>query len=87
MAKWKRTCKDFEAVRKMIYEGDVAGIMENLRKICIKLALTDDDFSYDFSSLAEDIEMETEDATEETADYYLSEFYDLCDVAKVWLGF
>ena len=41
------------------------------------------------SEIHEEVELMDEDdyeSCEETVNYYLSEMYDLCDVAKVWLG-
>lgn len=91
MARWKRTCKEFEEVRKMIYNEDIGGIMRALIKICAKYALTEDDYAYEFQSLAEDMDIaydngEDPDFDTDDCDYYLSEFYDLCDAAGIWLN-
>ena len=98
MAKWTKSCKEFKTVRDMIDrwdEDDVNGkaILEELIKICKELAeekWDDDYWSEEFEDFATKIEedidiIETDD--EDEIDYYLSEFYDLCDAARVWLDF
>ncbi len=92
MAMWKRTCKEFGEVRKMIYNEDIGGIMRALIKICAKYALIEDDYAYEFQSLTEDMDIaydngEDPDFDTDDCDYYLSEFYDLCDAAGIWLEF
>ena len=91
MAKWNKTCKEFKDVREQIYAEDSVGIMKSLLNICRKYAKDDDEWAYDFEILADEIEEmgieECEECDEETADWYLSEFYDLCDAARVWLDF
>ena len=92
MAKWERTCREFTKVRELIKEVDTVGIMEALLKICRKYSADEDyDFAFDFDCLADDIEMELEDKEnimedKDIVDYYLSEFYDLCDAARIWLA-
>lgn len=92
MAKWVKTCKEFSDVRKLIKKADSVGIMKSLLNICRKYSKDDDyDFAYDFESLGDDIEEELLDEDnvrkdEDVADYYLGEFYDLCDAARIWLA-
>ena len=47
------------------------------------------DYAEDFERLKDDIDEDVdetiEDADSETVDYWLSEFYDLCNAARVWL--
>lgn len=92
MAKWRKTCYKFKEVRELIYKADTVGIMKSLKEICDRYANEYDDFAWDFERLADEIEEEMEDLenieeNEDVADYYLSEFYDLCDAARIWLEF
>lgn len=92
MANWEKTCGEFAAVRELIDRVDSVGIMEALFGICRKYSKDDDyDFAFDFMVLGDEIEAELEDKEniredEDVADYYLNEFYDLCDAARIWLG-
>ena len=89
MAMWKKTCEEFNVVRKKIYDEDPLGIMKELYKICDNYGKLHDDWADSFRDLADeikdDIDAECED--DGTADYYLSQFYDICDAAKIWLPF
>lgn len=92
MAKWDKTCKKFSAVREMIREADTIGIMKSLLNICRDYSKDEEyDFAYDFETLGDEIEDELLDEDnvredEDIADYYLGEFYDLCDAARIWLA-
>lgn len=87
MAKWTRTCNEFKSVREMIEDGDINGIMESLIKICDKYANGNSEFADDFRDLSEEMTFAfDEDFDEEQCDYFLDEFYDLCDNAGIWLG-
>ena len=89
MARWNKTCKEFKDVREMIDNCDTDGIMKSLIKICDKYSKADDDFADDFEELMDEMQIEYEDNPEfgeDECDYQLSEFYDLCDAARVWLG-
>lgn len=91
MARWERTCEEFSAVRELIWEADSVGIMKSLLNICQKYSKNKNyDFAYDFEMLGDEIEEELLDEEnvkedKDIADYYLSEFYDLCDAARIWL--
>lgn len=96
MRRWNRTCDEFKEVREMIEAEDTDGIMEKLIEICNKYTEEyadeeDDDYSYEFSQLAEDMDLaydngDDPDFDEDSCDYYLGEFYDLCDAAGIWLS-
>ena len=89
MAKWNTTCIEFKQVRELIEnDGDNNEILSLLAKICRKLTTVDEDFEYDFEDLADEIEIGIDDSDldDEVVDYYLDEFYDLCDAARIWLG-
>lgn len=91
MAKWNKTCKEFAEVRKMINIGaENREILRKLHEICAEYTCQDWAFAEDFEDLgceiwdAVDSVVEPED---DEVNYYLSEFYDLCDNARVWLDF
>lgn len=92
MAKWVKTCKEFSDVRELIKKADSVGIMKSLQNICLKYSRDKEfDFAYDFGTLCDEIEYELLDEDniredEDVVDYYLSEFYDLCDAARIWLA-
>lgn len=92
MAKWVKTCKEFSDVRELIRKVDSVGIMKSLLNICRKYSMDKEfDFAYDFETLGDEIEDELLDEDnvmeyEEVTDYYLGEFYDLCDAARIWLA-
>lgn len=91
MAKWEKRCKKFSYVRELIHNMDNVGVMKALLDICRSYSKDESyDFAYDFESLGDEIEEELWDEdnvkeSEDTVDYYLSEFYDLCDAARIWL--
>ena len=92
MTGWKRKCNKFTNVRKAINDGDTNAIMEMLLEICREYAEDGDkDFAWEFQKLADEIDVtyddgQNEEFTDEDADYWLSEFYDLCDAMRVWLA-
>lgn len=86
MAKWVRTCNEFKDVREMINNGDSMGVLEALVKICDRYAKQNWDFATEFEDLGIEISIAVDDNDDEDTDYYLSEFYDLCDYARVWLA-
>lgn len=53
-----------------------------------------DDWEYDIESMIEDLQCACPDIEnnngyyeeQENLNYYLRDFYDMCDVAKVWIG-
>ena len=88
MARWNKTCKEFTSVREAINNEDGAGIMNGILAICMKYAKQKWEFADYFDELAYELEVAIEDNEydSEDIDYYLSEFYDLCDSARVWLA-
>ena len=87
--RWNKTCKEFAKIRDYIDEEKSDEIIKGLLNICEKYANEDWDYAEDFERLKDDIDEDVdetiEDVDSETVDYWLSEFYDLCDAAKVWL--
>ena len=92
MAKWVKICKEFSDVRELIDKVDSVGVMKSLLNICRKYSRDKKfDFAYDFETLGDEMEDELLDEDnvredKDVADYYLSEFYDLCDAARIWLA-
>lgn len=90
MARWNRTCYEFKEVREIIKSGEnYCDILDRLQKICAKYAKEDWLFASDFDDLGVDIDCAIYDRAfedQEVVDFYLSEFYDLCDCAGVWLS-
>ena len=85
MSKWQKICKEFAAVRKTIDDnGDLNLIKQQLISICDKYAKQNWDFAEDYAELAEEL-TDADIDTDDEMDYYLSEFYNLCDNARVWL--
>lgn len=91
MARWERTCEEFSAVRELIWDADSVGIMKSLLNICRDYSEDEEyDFAYSFETLGDEIEEELLDEEnvkedEDVVNYYLDEFYDLCDAARIWL--
>lgn len=99
MARWNIICYSFKRVREMIEDcidvNDCMQIMYELEGCCDELT-PDNEIDWDFydafrdlkSEIHDEIEMMEDDDYEScgrTVDYYLNEFYDLCDNARVWL--
>lgn len=100
--KWEKSIVErFSKVRKMINEGIETPdycmeIMYAIESCCDELTPDSENewiFYDDFRDLKAEIHEEVEYMDEEdyetcmeTVNYYLSKFYDLCDIARVWLG-
>lgn len=88
MARWDYTCREFKAVRDIL-ESDTPDTMEIIRKlieICAKYEEKKWDFADDYAELREELEaVADDDLDDDEVNYYLDEFYDLCDSAKVFL--
>lgn len=81
MARWDKVCTEFIEVRNAIYNEDGKAVLDGLKEICEKYSNEDWDFAQAFQDLGDDLY----DADEDEVDYWLDEFYDLCDNARVWL--
>lgn len=89
---WRKRCVEFARVRELIDNENnwlfLDSIMTSLIQICDKYAAEDEDFGEDFERLAEEMREGYEgndDFGLEDAEFWLDEFYDLCDSARVWL--
>lgn len=94
--------EEFSTVRDLIEDEtetveQCVSILDALRECCHTLtpySERDWGFYTDFMDLKEEIDEEVEcmdkdddyNVCETTVNYYLNEFYDLCDNARVWLG-
>ena len=86
MKPWKRTCREFKGVRKAIEDENSTLIISQLIAICDKYAKEKWNFAEDYERMAEDLrEVDAEELDGEDVDFYLHDFYDLCDSARVWL--
>ena len=98
--KWAFTCNRFKRVRELINEEietpeQCILIMSGLESCCDELTPDDrsdwiwyDEFRDLKSEIHEEIESMEEDdyeSCESTVNYWLQNFYDLCDFARVWL--
>lgn len=85
--KWNYTLENGSALRSAIDDGDLLGVCAMLQCCYQELAekgIIDD---YDCQEACDDIDaidLDDEDAEDEL-DYYLSDFYDLCDNLRVWI--
>ena len=101
MNKWSKTCNLFEKVREMLQEDiettrHCMKIMYTMEACCDELTPNDARdwlFYDDFRDLKADIHDEIEcmdecdyETCEHVVNNYLSEMYDLCDIAGVWLA-
>lgn len=83
---WVMKCTEFKGVRKAIDDGNIKLIIPQLIAICEKYAKKEWDFAEDYERMSEDLrEVDAEELDEEDVDFYLHDFYDLCDSARVWL--
>lgn len=86
MKPWVMTCTEFKGVRKAIEDENSTLIISQLIAICDKYAKKKWDFAEDYERMAEDLrEVDAEELDDEDVDFYLHDFYDLCDSARVWL--
>ena len=88
MARWTKRCNEFVDVRELIDAEDYNGILKKLSEICDKYANENWDYADDFLNLKEDdidLWVDDDEVDEDTIDWIISEFYDLCDASGVWL--
>jgi len=91
---WRCSLKNGEALVEAINEGDYSTIIDRLEDCFreINQALPDDYDTYELERDLEDLDILRENieddpySIEEEIDYKLSEFYDLCDGLRVWVG-
>lgn len=82
--KWRYTLKNSKALRSAINSEDMTEVLKQIFAGYEELrdeGLIDED---DFESYTSDFELYLDDP-EDTVDYELSNFYDLCDNIGVWI--
>ena len=83
---WVMTCTEFKGVRKAIEDGNIKLIIPQLITICEKYAKKEWDFAENYEEMAEELrEVDVDELEDDDVDFYLHDFYDLCDSARVWL--
>jgi len=89
--RWEYELKCGKALREAIQDGDLPEVLRQIQNGYRELAdngIIDED---DYERYTEDFEMylyddfQDWDDPEETVDYELDNFYDLCDAVKVWI--
>lgn len=91
--RWNYTLKCGKALRNAIHSGDSYETIEQLRRAYQELLDAGIIDEYDYESYTEDFDMyigsddeyDEYDDIEESIDYELGEFYDLCDNLGVWV--
>lgn len=102
MAEWSINFEKFNNVRDLVDSGvNTKSDCERLNKVFIKnleelaeiLYQSSNDFYEEFQELINeykaDMELQSEsdlDEYEQTFNYWLIQFYELCDNARIWLG-
>lgn len=79
---------EFKAVREEIEadEPNYELIVAQLKAICDKYARLKWDFAENYEELKEELEeLDVDEMDDDSLNWYLDEFYDLCDSARVWL--
>lgn len=90
MAQWKYTIEHGKALREAIEDGNTTETIESLKDCCTELlgSLKDRDIDY----FAEDLQdmIDTLDDVDiydtDEIDDCLRDFYDICDVIRVWIS-
>ena len=88
MAKWIMKCIEFKRIREIINDEnpDLKEIVKGFINICSKYEKRKWDFADDFADMKEELEaLNNDNLDDEEVDYYLGKFYDLCDVARIFL--
>lgn len=92
MAQWNYTIRSGKALREAIKEGDVTLVVSRLlqcyRELLNKLSDEDRDWKgFDIEDIIEILVLYVIDPDDEdNVDYYLDEFYDICDDVRAWIA-
>ena len=92
MAKWNYTIKRGKELRKAINDGDVELVIKCLLRCYKELysKLSDEDKDWKGFDIEDTIEILTtyslDPDDEDDVDYYLYEFYNLCDDLRAWVA-
>ena len=86
---WEYRLPYSKDLRAAIDDGDLENLKDYLKLSILWVAANVADVvSSDYDDLIEDLDLldiDEDDDVEEQLDYILSEFYDLCDVYRVWI--
>lgn len=76
-----------ERLRSAIRNEDAAGTKDALLDACESLKELDEDLEYDMEDLEDELSLHDpdEDDFEESIDYVLDNFYDICDANRIWI--
>ena len=91
MANWNYTIRSGKALREAIDEGDSALVVSRLLQCYRELLnkLSDEDKAWKGNALEDTIEVLAlyviDPDDEDNVDYYLEEFYDICDDVRAWI--
>ncbi len=92
MAKWNYTLRWGKQLREAIKAEDTTMVVKCLiccyRELLNKLSDEDmDDYKFDIEETIEILMFyEADPDDEDNVDYYLSEFYDMCDDLRAWVA-
>ena len=89
MAKWKYTLRWGKQLREAIHDEDTEMVVKFLiacyHELLNKLSDEDKDWQYDIEDGIACLENYDGD-DEEELDYFISEFYDICDAVGAWVS-
>lgn len=92
MRRWNYELRTGRALRQAIENGDYADVLVQLENAYAELRdhgyIDEDDYdryTESFMDYLEDDTFDDDEEFEETVDFELSEFYDLCDNIGVWV--
>lgn len=90
MAQWKYTIEHGKALRAAIKDNSTIETIERLKDCCMELlgSLKNRDIDY-FAEDLQDIMDELEDVDIYDVDeinYYLNDFFDICNVIRAWVS-
>lgn len=94
MAQWKYTIESGKSLREAIENGDTMQTVKCLLKCYKELRnkLSDEDsedYEYDIADtigVLMSYELSPDEDDEENINYYLEEFYDICDAVRAWIS-
>ena len=92
MAQWNYTIRSGKALHEAIEEGDatlvVSRLLQCYRELLNKLSDEDRDWKgFDIEDTIEMLALYVIDPDDEdNVDYYLDEFYDICDDGRAWIA-
>ena len=92
MAQWKYTIENGKALREAIDDGDIERTVRCLyrcfKELYDKMSEEDKDYyQFDIEDTMEILKLYDEEYDDEdNLNYYLAEFYDICDAVRAWIS-